>query len=69
MVEGDSFDLSVEVCYLEVIKKINGIVLKVECVECFVFYECVKKIYVVVIIGEIVKYGNVIIKKGVMFVE
>ena len=39
---------------------------KIEQVERFAFYERAKKAYAVVLTGETAKYGNIIIKKGVI---
>jgi L-fucose mutarotase len=37
-----------------------------ERIERFAFYERTKKAYAVVMTGETVKYGNIILKKGVI---
>lgn len=64
-VEGDTLDPSVEARYLGAIAQINGSAPKVERVERFAFYERAKQAYAVVISGELAKYGNIILKKGV----
>ncbi|EFL77988.1 L-fucose mutarotase [Actinobacillus pleuropneumoniae] len=64
-VPGDTLDPSVEERYLAAIKKVNGSTPKVERVERFAFYDRAKTAYAVVITGELAKYGNIIIKKGV----
>lgn len=64
-VAGDSLDPAVEEHYLHAIKKVIGSAPKVERVERFAFYERAKSAYAVVITGELAKYGNIIIKKGV----
>ena len=64
-VEGDSLDPSVEERYLAAIRKVNGDVPKVERVERFAFYDRAEKAYAVVVTGELAKYGNIILKKGV----
>ncbi|EXI62701.1 L-fucose mutarotase [Mannheimia granulomatis] len=64
-VPGDMLDPTVEERYLAAIKKINGSAPQVERVERFAFYERAKTAYAVVITGELAKYGNIIIKKGV----
>lgn len=64
-VEGDTLDPSVEARYLAAIENINGTVPQVERVERFAFYERAKNAYAVVISGELAKYGNIILKKGV----
>ncbi|HDL5552713.1 TPA: L-fucose mutarotase [Mannheimia haemolytica] len=64
-VKGDTLDPSVEERYLNAIKKVNGTAPKIERVERFAFYDRTKNAYAVVITGELAKYGNIIIKKGV----
>ncbi|HDL3867559.1 fucose isomerase [Mannheimia haemolytica] len=64
-VKGDTLDPSVEERYLNAIKKVNGTAPKIERVEHFAFYDRAKNAYAVVITGELAKYGNIIIKKGV----
>lgn len=64
-VSGDTLDPSVEARYLNAIKKVNGSAPNVERVERFAFYERARTAYAVVITGELAKYGNIIIKKGV----
>ena len=60
-VPGDSLDPSVEARY----RRALGYEGKIEQMERYAFYERAKKAYAVVITGETVKYGNVILKKGV----
>lgn len=64
-VEGDTLDPAVEARYLAAIQNINGTAPQVERVERFAFYERAKQAYAVVITGELAKYGNIILKKGV----
>ncbi|QLB39708.1 L-fucose mutarotase [Mannheimia pernigra] len=64
-VPGDNLDPSVEERYLAAIKKVNDTAPRVERVERFAFYNRAKAAYAVVITGELAKYGNIIIKKGV----
>ncbi|ATW44307.1 L-fucose mutarotase [Glaesserella parasuis] len=64
-VPGDSLDPAVEERYLAAIAKINGKAPLVERVERFAFYDRAKNAYAVVITGELAKYGNIILKKGV----
>lgn len=63
-VAGDSLDPAVESRYLAAIGKF-ATVPKVERVERFAFYERAKQAYAVVLTGELAKYGNIILKKGV----
>ncbi|MGX2967064.1 L-fucose mutarotase [Ursidibacter sp. B-7004-1] len=62
---GDSLDPCVEQRYLNAIRSVNGTAPSVERVERFAFYERAKNAYAVVITGELAKYGNLIVKKGV----
>jgi L-fucose mutarotase len=64
-VEGDTLDESVEKKYREALSY-NG---EIERMERFDFYDRAKKAYAVVISGETAKYGNIIIKKGVIPVD
>ena len=60
-VPGDTLDPSVEARY----RKALGYEGIIEREERFAFYERAKKAYAVVLSGEIAKYGNIILKKGV----
>ena len=60
-VEGDSLDPEVEAKY----RRALGYEGEIERMERFAFYERAKKAFAVVITGEMAKYGNVILKKGV----
>ena len=62
---GETFNPKVEASYL---KKVQATQLKIdsiEKIERFAFYERAKKAFAVVMTGETVKYGNLILKKGV----
>ena len=61
-VPGDTLDPEVEKRYRAAL----GFDGKIEQVERFAFYERAKKAYAVVLTGETAKYGNIIIKKGVI---
>ncbi len=61
-VEGDSLDPEVEKKYREALAYTG----KVERMERYAFYERAKKAYVIVVTGETAKYGNVILKKGII---
>ena len=61
-VPGDTLDPSVEAKYRKALDYSGAI----ERVERFAFYERAKKAYAVVVSGEVAKYGNIIIKKGVI---
>ncbi|MEC8614464.1 MAG: L-fucose mutarotase [Verrucomicrobiota bacterium] len=64
-VEGDSLDPSVESSYRDEIQKHVSDAPKVIRIGRFEFYERAKKAAAVVMTGEIAKYGNIILKKGV----
>ena len=61
-VPGDTLDPEVEKRYRAAL----GFDGKIEQVERYAFYERAKKAYAVVLTGETAKYGNIIIKKGVI---
>ena len=61
-VPGDTLDESVERRYRAAL----GYTGRIERVERFAFYERARKAYAVVLTGETAKYGNVILKKGVV---
>ena len=64
-VPGDNLDPAVEKAYRTVVDKFYPSTPPIARVERFAFYEQAKKAYAVVMTGELAKYGNVIIKKGV----
>ena len=61
-VKGDTLDPEVEKKYRAAL----GYKGEIERMERYAFYERAKKAYAVVLTGETAKYGNVIIKKGVI---
>ncbi|MDR0450771.1 MAG: L-fucose mutarotase [Treponema sp.] len=63
---GDSLDPAVEASYRAVIDRLWPGTPATERTERFAFYERAKKAYAVVMSGETVKYGNIILKKGVI---
>ena len=63
---GDDLDPKTEKSYREVIDKFWPETPSIERMERFAFYERCKKAYAVVMTGETVKYGNIILKKGVI---
>jgi L-fucose mutarotase len=65
-VPGDSLDESVEKSYRAVIDRRWPGTAAIERVERFTFYERAKKAFAVLMTGETVKYGNIILKKGVI---
>ncbi len=68
-VPGDELDMSVEDAYRSVIDRRWPGTPVTERVERFAFYERTKNAYAVVMTGETVKYGNIILKKGVIPVK
>lgn len=64
-VPGDKLDPKVEASYRKAMEKHTNGPVKIERVERFAFYERVKQAFAVVMTGENVKYGNIILKKGV----
>ena len=64
-VPGDQADPFVEDSYLEQIRKSAPGVPPVKKIDRFAFYERASKAFAVVMTGETVKYGNIILIKGV----
>ena len=62
----DSLDSAVEISYRAVIDRVWPGTPPTERVDRFAFYERSKKAFAVVMTGETVKYGNIILKKGVI---
>ena len=68
-VPGDTLDAEVEKSYRAVIDRRWPGTPAVERIERFAFYEQAKKAFAVLMTGETVKYGNIILKKGVIPVK
>jgi L-fucose mutarotase len=64
-VEGDNLDPTVEEAYLRTVCKHRPDSPPIERIERFAFYERAKQAFAVVMTGEMAKYGNIILKKGV----
>ena len=64
-VEGDQLDPKVEAAYLESIHITNPDVPAIKRIDRFDFYDRAEEAFLVVMTGETVKYGNIILKKGV----
>jgi L-fucose mutarotase len=64
-VEGDPLDPSVEESYLAAIKKSAPDAAAVTRIDRFAFYDRAEKAFACVMTGELAKYGNIILKKGV----
>jgi L-fucose mutarotase len=65
-VPGDTLDEKVEQSFRAVIDRYWPETPVIERVERFAFYERAKKAFAVLMTGETVKYGNIILKKGVI---
>lgn len=65
-IPGDTPDPQVETSYRSVIDRRWPGTPETERIERFAFYERTKKAYAVVMTGETVKYGNILLKKGVI---
>ena len=64
-VEGDQLDPTVETSYTAAIAKHLDPVPAVERIDRYAFYDRAMEAYAVVMTGELAKYGNIILKKGV----
>ena len=64
-VPGDRLDPAVETAYRAAIDRHAPQTPAIAHVERFAFYERAKRAFAIVMTGETVKYGNVILKKGV----
>ncbi len=64
-VPGDTLDPAVEERYMSAIRRHTPNAPSPERVERFAFYERAKSAFGVVLSGEVAKYGNIILKKGV----
>ncbi|MDR1655048.1 MAG: L-fucose mutarotase [Treponema sp.] len=65
----DTLDPAVETSYRAIIDRIWPGTPGTEFIDRFEFYERTKKAYAVLMTGETVKYGNIILKKGVIPVK
>jgi L-fucose mutarotase len=65
-VSGDQLDPAVEQSYRQKILQYWPEQKKVHRIERFAFYERTKSAFAVVMTGETAKYGNIILKKGVV---
>jgi len=64
-VEGDSLDPSVEAAYRQVIEKRHS-EPEIARIDRFEFYDRAMEAFAIVITGETAKYGNIILKKGLV---
>jgi L-fucose mutarotase len=64
-VKGDELDPEVEKKYLTAINKTNPNINSILRIDRFEFYDRTKNAFAVVMTGELAKYGNILLKKGV----
>ena len=64
--DGDQLDPAVEHQYMEVIRRHSPQAMAPLRIDRFAFYERAKSAFAVVMTGETAKYGNIILKKGVV---
>jgi len=64
-VEGDTLDPQVEVDYLVPIRKHAPDAPAITRIDRFAFYDRAKSAFAVLMTGELAKYGNILLKKGV----
>lgn len=64
-VDGDSADPAVEAAYREVIDRHAPNTPPIAKIERFAFYEEAQKAFAVVMTGDVSKYGNILLTKGV----
>ena len=64
-VNADTLDSTVEEAYLIPIKQYYPEVPAIARIDRFAFYERARNAFAIVITGELAKYGNIILKKGV----
>ena len=64
-VEGDELDPQVEADYMVAIQKAAPNAPAVKRIDRFAFYDRAEKAFACVMTGELAKYGNIILKKGV----
>lgn len=64
-VKGDQLDPAVEKSYMAAIRRSAPDAPAVKRIDRFAFYERAEKAFACVMTGELAKYGNIILKKGV----
>jgi L-fucose mutarotase len=65
VVAGDTLDPQVETDYLRAIRRHVPDAPAPERIDRFAFYDRARNVYAVVMTGEVRKYGNILLKKGV----
>jgi L-fucose mutarotase len=64
-VKGDKLDPKVETAYMKAVRKSVPKAPAVKRIDRFAFYDRAEKAFACVMTGELAKYGNIILKKGV----
>ena len=65
VVPGDTLDPQVETDYLQAIRRHAPQAPPPERIDRFAFYDRARQVYAVLMTGEVRKYGNILLKKGV----
>jgi L-fucose mutarotase len=65
VVAGDTLDAQVETDYLQAIRRHAPHAPAPERIDRFAFYDRARTVYAVLMTGELRKYGNILLKKGV----
>lgn len=68
-VEGDTLDPKVEANYRAKIEKHVPTAPAIERIDRFAFYQRAEEAFAIVVTGELAKYGNILLKKGVTPVD
>jgi L-fucose mutarotase len=68
-VPGDQPDASVERDYMKVVRQYESAAPDPERIDRYAFYERARQAFAIVMTGELRKYGNLILKKGVIPVQ
>jgi L-fucose mutarotase len=65
-IDGDKLDPQLEIRYMETVRRFVPTARPPARIDRFAFYERTRKSFAVVITGETGKYGNILLKKGVI---
>jgi L-fucose mutarotase len=65
VLQGDKLDPKVEAAYMKAVRKSAPKAPAVKRIDRFAFYDRAEKAFACVMTGELAKYGNIILKKGV----
>jgi L-fucose mutarotase len=65
-IDGDKLDPQLEIRYMETVRRFVPTARPPVRIDRFAFYERTRKSFAVVITGETGKYGNILLKKGVI---